>query len=104
MAFRGDQHTASTVIATRYSLIRPERRSGGRLHIPSARDLLSQHSLTWDERSSPGELIHPGDLASLASITSSDGELDFAIAVMAIRKKRPETGAGAIHSIGTMAA
>jgi hypothetical protein len=86
MAFRGDQHTASssTVIATRCSLIRPELRSGGRLHIPSARDLLSQHSLTWDERSSPGELIHPGDLASIASITSSDGELDFAIAVMAI--------------------
>jgi hypothetical protein len=57
----------------------------------------------WDERSSPGELIHPGDLGSIASITSSAGELDFATAVMAIREEAPENPGGAIHSIGTMA-
>jgi hypothetical protein len=51
-----------------------------RLRTATARDLLSQHSLTWDEWSSPGELIHPGDLASIARITSSDGQLDFDIA------------------------
>lgn len=28
---------------------------------------LSQHSLRWDEWSSPDKLIHPGDLASIAS-------------------------------------
>jgi len=60
--------------------------------------------LTWDEWSSPGELIHPGDLASITRITSSEGELDFAIALMAIREEAPGTGMGAIHSIGTMAA
>jgi hypothetical protein len=49
----------------------------GRLHVRSARDVLSQHSLAWDEWSSPGELIHPGDLASIASITSSERELDL---------------------------
>lgn len=31
----------------------------------------------WDEWSSPGELIHPGDLPSIGRITSSEGELDF---------------------------
>lgn len=40
----------------------------------------------WDEWSSPGELIHPGDLAT---ITSGEGELKFAIAVMAIRGEAP---------------
>ena len=46
----------------------PERRSvHGRLHVPSACDLLSQHQPTSDEWSSPGELIHPGDLASISS-------------------------------------
>ena len=48
--------------------------------------LLSQHLPTWDEWSSPGELIHPGDLASIAS---RERELDFAIAVMAIRDEAP---------------
>ncbi len=43
----------------------------GRLHLPSARHLLSQHSTTWDEWSSPGELIHPGDLPSISSVTSN---------------------------------
>ena len=43
----------------------------GRLHLPSARHLLSQDSLTWDEWSSPGEPIHPGDSPSISSITSS---------------------------------
>ena len=41
----------------------------------------------WDETSSPGELIHPGELADVASITSSEGELDFVIAVMAIEEE-----------------
>lgn len=52
----------------------------------------------WDEWSSPGELIHPGDSASIASITSSDAVLDFATAVWRLRKKHLETGR-AIHSI-----
>jgi hypothetical protein len=39
-----------------------------------------------DEWSSPGELIHPGDLARLAS---SEEERDFAIAVMAISEEAP---------------
>jgi hypothetical protein len=76
----------------------------GRLDVPSARDLLSQHSLTWDEWSSPGELIHPGDLASIASIASTEGDLDLLLRSWRLGKKHPETGAGAIHSIGTMAA
>ena len=55
---------------------------------------LKQHSLTWDEWSSPGELIHPGDLAS---ITSSEGELDL------LRKQRLPAGeltqgSGAAHA------
>jgi hypothetical protein len=87
MAFRGDQRS-QVVHRHRDPLLAYAAPNAdpvhGRLHVPSARDLLSQHSLTWDEWSSPGELIHPGDLASIASITSSDGELDFAIAVMAI--------------------
>jgi len=43
----------------------------GRLPLPSARHLLSQHLPTWDEWSSPGELIHPGDSPSISTITSS---------------------------------
>jgi hypothetical protein len=77
---------SSTVIATRCSLMRLRtqiRYMVGSTYRPLA-ICLSQRSLTWDEWSSPDELIHPGDLASVASITSSEGELDFAIAVMAI--------------------
>jgi hypothetical protein len=48
----------------------------------------------WDERSSPVELIHPGDLARIASITSSEGGLDFAIAVKAIREEVPGNRGG----------
>lgn len=40
----------------------------------------------WDEWSSPGELIHPGDSASITSITSSEAVLDFATAVRRLRK------------------
>jgi hypothetical protein len=87
MAFRGDQRSR-LVHSHRDPLLAYAAPNADpvhdRLHIPSACDLLSQHSLTWDEWSSPGELIHPGDLVSIASITSSEGELDFAIAVMAI--------------------
>jgi hypothetical protein len=63
MALRGDQRSQLVaVIATMAgSTYRPRR-------------LLSQDCLTWGEWSSPGELIHPGDLAS---ITSSEGELDL---------------------------
>jgi len=74
MAFRGGQRgQVVSVIATRCSLMRPRTqiRKRGRLHVPSARQLLSQHSLTWGEWSSPGELIHPGDSPSISSITSS---------------------------------
>jgi hypothetical protein len=46
----------------------------GRLHLPSAGHLLSQHSRMWDERSSPPELIHPADLPSISSTTSSTGD------------------------------
>jgi hypothetical protein len=35
------------------------------------RHLLSQHLPTWDEWSSPDELIHPGDWPSISSVTSS---------------------------------
>lgn len=35
--------------------------------------LLGQHSRKWDEGSSPGELIHPGDLATIARITIREG-------------------------------
>ncbi|WP_197505192.1 MULTISPECIES: hypothetical protein [unclassified Mycobacterium] len=48
----------------------PERRSEkhGRLHVPSlAIHLLSEDQPMWDEWSSPGELIHPGDSASVSS-------------------------------------
>jgi hypothetical protein len=44
-----------------------------------ARDLLSQHSLTWDEWSSPGKLIHPGDLPSTSSITSSEAKTSLEV-------------------------
>jgi hypothetical protein len=37
----------------------------GRLHLPSAGHLLSQHLPTRDEWSSPSELIHPGDRSSI---------------------------------------
>jgi hypothetical protein len=69
-----------------------------------SRDALSQHSSRWDERSSPGEPIHPGDLASIASITGGEGERDLAIAVMAPRKEAPENRGATIRSIRTMAA
>jgi hypothetical protein len=91
MAFRGDQRS-QLVHRHRDPLLTCAAPNAdpvpGRLH-PSARDLLSQHSLTWDEWSSPGKGIHPGDLASIASITSSEEALDFAIAVMAIREEAP---------------
>jgi hypothetical protein len=91
MAFRGDRRSSSsTVIVTGCCLIRPNADPiYGRLHLPGSRHLLSQHSRMWDERSSPVELIHPGDLARIASITSSEGGLDFAIAVKAIREEVP---------------
>jgi len=98
--------SSSTVIATRCSLMRPRtqiRYMVGSTYRPLA-ICLSQHSLTWDEWSSPGELIHPGDLASIASIASTEGELDLLLRSWRLGKKHPETGAGAIHSIGTMAA
>src|SRR3954453_14868103 len=34
--------------------------------------LLSQHLPTWDEWSSPSELIHPGDRRRISSITSNN--------------------------------
>ena len=43
----------------------------GRLHLPCARYLPHQHLPTWDEWSSPGDLIHPGDWPSISSNTSS---------------------------------
>ena len=107
MAFRGDQRS-QLVHRHRDPLLAYAAPNAdpvhGRLDVPSARDLLSQHSLTWDEWSSPGKLIHPGDLASIASITSSEGELDLLLRSWRLGKKRPETGAGATHCIGTMAA
>ena len=41
-----------------------------RLQLPSAGHLMSQHLPTWDEWSSPGELIHPGDLPRTSSTMS----------------------------------
>jgi hypothetical protein len=81
-----------TVIVTGCCLMGPNADPVyGRLRAPSACDLLSQHSPMWDEWSSPGELIHPGDLASIASI---EEERDFAIAVMAIREEAPGNRGG----------
>jgi hypothetical protein len=74
MAFRGDQRS-QLVHRHRDSLLAYAAPNAdpvhGRLDLPSARHLLSQHSLIWDESSSPGELIHPGDSRSISSITSS---------------------------------
>jgi hypothetical protein len=74
MAFHGDQRS-QLVHRHRDSLLAYAAPNSdpvhGRLHLPSARHLVSQHSLTWDEWSSPGELIHPGDAPSISSITSS---------------------------------
>jgi hypothetical protein len=55
--------SSSTVIATSCSVMRPPtliRYMVGGTYRP--RHLLSQHLPTWDEWSSPDELIHPGDL------------------------------------------
>jgi len=42
---------------------------------PPARHLLSQHSPTWGERSSPGELIHPGECKrTIGRIEAINGE------------------------------
>ncbi len=74
MAFRGDQRS-QLVHRHRDPLLAYAAPNAdpvhGRLHLPSARHLLSQHLPTWDEWSSPGELIHPGDWPSISSITSS---------------------------------
>jgi hypothetical protein len=74
MAFRGDQR--SQVVHRHRDPLRAYAAPNadpvhGRLHLPSARHLLSQHLPTWDEWSSPGELIHPGDSPSISNITSS---------------------------------
>jgi hypothetical protein len=64
--------SSSTVIATSCSLMRPPtliRYMVGGTYRP--RHLLSQHLPTWDEWSSPDELIHPGDWPSISSVTSS---------------------------------
>ncbi|HYY00501.1 MAG TPA: hypothetical protein VE908_13275, partial [Mycobacterium sp.] len=58
----------------------------------------------WDETSSPGELIHPGELAGVASITSSERGVDFAIAVMAIGEEAPGNRGVGGSPIGRMAA
>ena len=74
MAFRGDQR-GQVVHRHRDPLLAYAAPNAdpvhGRLHLPSARHLLSQHLPTWDEWSSPGELIHPGDWPSISSNTSS---------------------------------
>lgn len=103
MAFRGRQGSqVVSVIATRCSLKQPRTQiqymAGSAL--PFARRLLSQHSLKRGERSSPGDLIHPGDLTSSASVTSNEGELGVLLRSWRLRKKRLKTAAGAIHSIG----
>ena len=77
MAFRGDQRS-QVVHRHRDPLLAYAAPNAdpvhGRLHVPSARDLLSQHSLTWDEWSSPGELIHPGDSPSISKRHEQRGE------------------------------
>jgi hypothetical protein len=75
MAFRGDQRS-QLVHRHRDPLLAYAAPNAAdpvhdRLHVPSARHLLSQHLPTWDEWSSPGELIHPGDLPSVSSMTSN---------------------------------
>jgi hypothetical protein len=72
-AFRGDQRgQLSTVNATRCSLVRRTliRYMVGCTYRPLA-ICFNQHLPTWDEWSSPGELIHPGDWPSISSNTSS---------------------------------
>jgi hypothetical protein len=73
MAFRGDQrrqfvHRRDPLLAYEAPNADPVH---DRLHLPCDRYLLSQHLPTWDEWSSPGELIHPGDLPSVSSVTSN---------------------------------
>jgi hypothetical protein len=74
MAFRGDQRgqlvhrRRDPLLAYAAPNADPAR---DRLHVPSAGHLLSQHSPTWDEWTSPGELIHPGDLPGVSSVTSN---------------------------------
>ena len=74
MAFRGDQRS-QLVHRHRDPLLAYAAPNAdpvhGRLHLPSVRRLLSQHLPTWDEWSSPGELIHPGDWPSISSDTSN---------------------------------
>ena len=74
MAFRGDQGSQS-VHRYRDPLLAYAAPNADpvhdRLQLPSARHLLSQHLPMWDEWSSPGELIHPGDLPSVSSVTSN---------------------------------
>jgi hypothetical protein len=74
MAFRGDQRS-QLVHRQRDPLLAYAAPNAdpvhARLHLPSAGHLLSQHSPTWDEWSSPGELIHPGDWPSISSVTSN---------------------------------
>ena len=75
MAFRGDRRS-QVVHRHRDPLLAYAAPNAdpvpGRLHLPSARHLLGQHSPTWDERSSPGELIHPGEMPSISSIISDE--------------------------------
>ena len=73
MAFRGDK-VSQVVHRHRDPLVAYAAANAdlvhGRLHLPSARHLMSQHLPTWDEWSSPGELIHPGDSPRTSSIMS----------------------------------
>ena len=63
---------SSTVIATRCSLMRPRTQIRYMVGCTyRALDIPHQHLPTWDEWSSPGELIHPGDWPSISSNTSS---------------------------------
>ena len=80
MAFRGDQRS-QLVHRQRDPLLAYAAPNAdpvhARLHLPSAGHLLSQHSPTWDEWSSPGELIHPGDLPSRFKRHAQRGALDL---------------------------
>ena len=97
MAFRGREGSqVISVIATRCWL--KQRRTqipymAGSVYRPLA---VCQASilLKRGERSSPGELIHPGDLARSASGTKQRGRIRFAIALMAIKKEASETRGG----------
>jgi hypothetical protein len=65
--------------------------------------LLSQHLPTWDEWSSPSELIHPGDRPSISNAASNQTKPVYRWGIRAVSPQYAEPGspfvaAGALQS------